>query len=218
MESVIDRTPPSPRATSKLVYRWTRDLHCYAGLFLSPFVLVYALSTVFLNHAFLPWGGRSAPADTARAVRVSPPRSENSLELAKAVRRELGIVGEIGYVNYRPRNARLSFPIERPGYAVNVRVDLATMLATVERRETGVWDGLVYLHKMPGPHNVAIRGNWVITRYWGWLADVTVYVLLFLTASGVYLWTVLKADRRAGLLFLGSGMAAFVALVAAIVL
>jgi hypothetical protein len=216
MEPVVDQPPPL--STSKTVYRWTRDLHCYAGLFLSPFLLVYALSTVFLNHAFLPWGERRVAVETKSAVRLSLPQSENSLDLAKSVRRELGIVGEIGYVNYRPKDSRLSFPIERPGHAANVRVDLATMMATVESRETGVWDGLIYLHRMPGPHNVAIRGNWIITRYWGWLADVTVYLLLFLTASGVYLWTVLKADRRTGLLFLGSGVAAFVALVGVIVL
>jgi hypothetical protein len=57
----------------------------------------------------------------------------------------------------------------------------------------------------------------VFTRIWGWLADGTVYVLLFLTASGIYLWTVLKADRRAGLIFLGTGMVCFIAIVLAIV-
>ena len=32
-------------------YRWTRDLHLYFGLFISPFVLLFAGSVFFLNHA-----------------------------------------------------------------------------------------------------------------------------------------------------------------------
>lgn len=43
------------------MYRWTRNLHLYVGLFLSPFVLVYAASAVLLNHAYLPWEGAGAP-------------------------------------------------------------------------------------------------------------------------------------------------------------
>jgi hypothetical protein len=32
------------------VYGWIRDLHLYAGLFVSPFVLLFAASVFFLNH------------------------------------------------------------------------------------------------------------------------------------------------------------------------
>jgi hypothetical protein len=54
-------------------------------------------------------------------------------------------------------------------------------------------------------------------RFWAWLADAAVYLLLFSTASGVYLWTVLRAERRTGLLFLGGGVLSFVLVVAAVV-
>jgi hypothetical protein len=35
--------------------------------------------------------------------------------------------------------------------------------------------------------------------------------------SGVYLWTVLRADRRTGLIFLGAGVVSFFSLLFAIV-
>jgi hypothetical protein len=70
---------------------------------------------------------------------------------------------------------------------------------------------------MPGPHNANIRGNWPFTRLWGWLADTTVYLLLFLSATGVYLWTALRAERRAGLVVLGAGALSFAVIVAALV-
>ena len=196
--------------------RWVRDLHLYLGLFSSPFVLLYAVSAVQLNHSLMPWGGRAGIAAPPRTVRVVVTPSDSGLAIADQVRRQLGIRGEIGYVNRKMDGSRVSFPIERPGHTTQVRVDLATGLATVEQKETGVWDALIYQHKMPGPHNANIRGNWVFTVRWGWLADATVYLILFLTVSGVYLWTAFRAERRTGLVVAGAGALTFVALIVAI--
>ena len=35
-------------------YLIIRDLHLYAGLFISPFVLVFAISVFYLVHAWVP--------------------------------------------------------------------------------------------------------------------------------------------------------------------
>lgn len=203
-------------AQLKSPYRLTRDLHLYFGLFVSPFVLVYAISAILLNHAYLPWGGDDGAVETRR-IDIRIPDDTNSLEVAKQVREQIGERGEIGFVNRNRRNQRLSFPIEVPGATTTVRVDLRTGVAEVERKATGVWAGMVYLHKMPGPHNVGIRGNWILTRVWGWVADGSVYLLLFVSASGVYLWAVLRAERKAGLVLLGAGALSFMLLVVGIV-
>jgi hypothetical protein len=202
---------------AKPVYRWTRSLHLYLGLFVSPYVLIFSLSVLFLNHAALPWGGEEGAAKETRTRRVSVADRENSLELASEVQRQIGVPGEIDFINRNEKEHRLSFPITSPGEKSSIKVDLATGLATIETRKTGVWDAMVYLHKMPGPHNASVRGNWLYTRMWAWLADWTVYLVLFVTASGVYLWTAVKAERRAGLLFLGAGMLSFVLLVVGLV-
>jgi len=55
---------------------------------------------------------------------------------------------------------------------------------------------------MPGQHNAAIRGNVWFMRFWRWLADITVYLVLFISISGIYLWLVLRAERRIGLALL----------------
>jgi hypothetical protein len=80
----------------------------------------------------------------------------------------------------------------------------------------GMWESLAYLHKMPGPHNVAIRGNWIGTRAWKVLADATIYLVVFITISGVYLWWALKAERRVGLILLGAGAVTMFGLIFAI--
>lgn len=202
---------------AKSVYRFTRDLHLYAGLFVSAFVLVYAVSAIQLNHSLMPWGGRGVHPSESRVARVAVVDAENGLDVARQVQQQIRVPGEIGYVSRKPGTQRISFPIETPGRTTSVRVDLATGLATIERKDTGVWDAMIYLHKMPGPHNANIRGNWIFTRLWGWLADASVYLLLFLSASGIYLWTVAKAERRTGLLFLGAGVLSFFVIVIGIV-
>jgi hypothetical protein len=58
---------------------------------------------------------------------------------------------------------------------------------------------------MPGPHNIAIRGNWIGTQTWRVFADVTIYLLLFISSSGVYLWWAVKAERRTGSAILAAG-------------
>jgi hypothetical protein len=193
---------------ARRLYAPTRDLHLYLGLFVSPFIVLYSVTVVLLNHAYMPWGGEAAEAETRSAI-VTVARQENSLDMARSVREQLGIAAEIGYVNLDPAEGRLSFPLEKPGERSMVRVNLRTGETEIERRETGVWDAMIYLHRMPGPHNVAIRGNWLFTRLWGWLADATVYLTLFATATGVYLWAVIRAERKAGLIFLGSGALSF---------
>lgn len=197
-------------------YQWTRELHLHLGLFVSPFVLVFALSVIFLNHAWLPWGGDEEGTAGMRHATVTLSDEPDNLALARQIQRQIGVAGEIDFINRNLQRQRLSFPITRPGHRTMVRVDLTSGATEVEHRETGVWDAMVYLHKMPGPHNVSVRGNWLMTRIWGWLADATVYLLLFVTASGVYLWAVLKAYRRAGLIFLGTGVLSFFGIVASI--
>ncbi len=77
----------------------------------------------------------------------------------------------------------------------------------------GLSESISYLHKMPGPHNVAIRGNWIGTQAWRVLADATIYLLLFISLSGVYLWWAIKAERRIGLALLSVGGVTFFGLI-----
>jgi hypothetical protein len=97
-----------------------------------------------------------------------------------------------------------------------VDLDLEARSAVITERVTGVWGATVFLHKMPGPHNVMMRGNWIYTRIWKWFADATVYLMLFISLSGIYLWAVLRAERRIGLALLAGGAFSFFGLVYAL--
>jgi hypothetical protein len=199
------------------VYRWIRDLHLYFGLFISPFVLLFAASVFYLNHGKLLIG--SLPAETYRNLRIPEGfdrlKGREAVERAREILPQVQAAGEIGFIRYVAKDRHLIFPVTGGRIEATVNVDLGEHSATVTRRTTSLWESLAYLHKMPGPHNVAIRGNWVGTRIWKWFADTTIYLILFISISGIYLWWTIKAERRVGLALLTAGVVTFLGLISA---
>jgi hypothetical protein len=199
-----------------LLYRWTRDLHLYFGLFISPFVLLFALSVFYLNHGKLIPGDLPS-AETTRTLQIPDGfdrvKGREAVNLARELLPQVGVAGEIGFLRYVPKDRHLIFPVSKSGSEAIVDVDLDARAATVTRRRMSFWESISYLHKMPGPHNVAIRGNWVGMRTWRWVADSTIYLLLFISISGLYLWWTIRTERRIGFALLTAGAATLVAFV-----
>lgn len=199
--------------THRSVYTWTRDLHLYVGLFISPFLLVFSVSVLFLNHAKVDTGQWTS-TETVQPVQIpqgiETAQGPAAIAAAKAIRAQVQLDGEVGFTRFSRSTRHFIFPVSKPGLEANVDVDVSAGSATVKRRRTGVMEALAYLHKMPGPHNVNIRGNWFGTRVWGLFADLTIYLTLFITISGLYIWWALRAERRIGLAMLAAGALTFV--------
>jgi hypothetical protein len=202
-------------------YLVSRDLHLYVGLFLSPFVLVFSVSVLYLVHGL---AGRPAPgpSDSSRTVQVSVPpdlpqlQGRARVDRLRPVLEQLGIHGEVDFVGHIANERRLIVPVRLPDRDTVLNIEYAQGTATVSSRRHALSDALVYLHKMPGPHNADVRGNSGLIRMWRVAADGTAWLLLFVTMSGIYLWVALRAERRAGLLLIVAGAATFWGLVYAI--
>ena len=195
-------------------YRIIRDLHLYLGLFISPFVLVFAISVFFLVHCWLPRFG--SVTSTTRVVSALPlPEGLRTLsgrpliEALKPVLEKAGVRGEVGFVRHVVKEEMLIIPVIIPGRETTVSLSLSHGEATIETRETGLADALVTLHKSPGQHGPDIRMNWFYMKAWRGMADATVYLVLFVSFSGIYLWYVLRAERAAGLILLCAGVLSF---------
>jgi hypothetical protein len=203
-------------------YRLIRDLHLYLGLLISPFVLVFAISVFFLVHSWLPRIG--SVTSTKRVVSVSPlPEGLRTLsgrpliEALKPVLEKAGVRGEFGFVRRLVKEEKLVIPVTIPGRETTVSLSLGTGEATIETRETGLADAFVTLHKSPGQHGPDIRINWFCMKAWRWMADATVYLILFVSVSGIYLWYVLRAERAAGLILLCAGALSFLGMAYALI-
>ncbi len=203
-------------------YAITRDLHLYLGLFLAPFVMVFSVSVFFLVHAWVP-GQNNKPGPPRAVADVAFPANIESLDgraRVDALRTALpamGVAGEIGFVRHIPKERRLVFPVSVPGRETSVELNLATHTARITQRDSGIWDGLVALHKSPGQHLFNIRMNWFPMLVWRWFADATVYLVFFISISGVYLWAVMRAERGPGLALLAAGVLSFIGIVYAVI-
>ncbi len=193
---------------TKRFYQWTRTLHLYLGLFISPFLLLYAVSTIYLNRSLRP-----KPVDEQRGtVPLQLDPGLEGMDLVNRVLDQLELSGEIAGRG-RVQNNQTVIRVARPGMVKVVTVNLDQQQATIIERSNGLLGAINYLHFNPGLHRVP---NWGMTRFWGWLADTTVYVTLFLTLTGIYLWLFIKAERKIGWIMLGGGFASFVSLILAI--
>jgi hypothetical protein len=201
------------------LYLLTRDLHLYCGLFLSPFVLVFSVSVFYLVHGLAqrPPPRASDTPRTAANLRIPPDiarlQGRARVDALRPVLEQLDVRGEVDFVRHVANEHRLIVPVRLPDRDTIVSLDYDKRTAIVTSRRQSLGDALVYLHKMPGPHNVDVRGNSRIMRLWRVLADATVYLLLFITLSGIYLWTALRAERRIGLMLILAGAVTFGGLV-----
>jgi len=201
------------------LYLITRDLHLYVGLIISPFILLFAVSVFFLVHG-PPNRAMPVQSDESRtATGVTIPTGAARLqgrarvEALRPVLDSLGVNGEVDFIRHVAREHRLVIPVRVPGRETTVTLDYEQGTAIVSSRTQPFSDALVYLHKTPGPHNVDVRGNSPFMRLWRVLADATVYLLMFTTISGFYLWISLRAERRVGIALLLAGGCSFFGLV-----
>ena len=195
-------------------YRLILDLHLYSGLFITPFMLVFAISVFFLVHSWLP--RLAAETSTTRVVSAVPLPGDlaklSGRPLIDALRPALekaGVRGEVGFIRHMVKEGKLIIPVTIPGRETTVSISITNREATIVTREAGLASALVTLHKSPGQHGPGIRMNWFYMRVWRWMADTTVYLILFISVSGVYLWYVLRAERTVGIILLFAGALSF---------
>ena len=134
------------RSRSTGLYRWTRQLHLYFRLFICPYILIFAATTLMLNHR---WEAEIQVEKTSVPVKIE--EGLEDFEQAKRILQQLDLSGEI---HLHPRTAQnpLHVRVEKPGERTIVAVDLGRQIADVQRQRRDLAGALYYLHFNPGPH------------------------------------------------------------------
>jgi hypothetical protein len=153
-----------------------------------------------LNHRW-----QQLPQEFTFTVPVQIDDSLKGPQLVSQLTKQLKLHGEI-IGNGVVRDNKSMIVVMRPGATRRIVVDTKARQAEVTLRTFGFLETMRYLHMNPGPHKPT---RWIFGKLWGWVADTTVYVTLFLTVSGVFMWLVLKSERRNGLVALGAGCLSF---------
>ncbi len=204
---------------AKGFYLWSRDIHLYVGLFASHYVIVFALSTILLNHNWNSTGGGEVKEWEAQGELAEglEPR-----ELGFHIVQQLGLQGEVGQARKIPAARAQLFPgqevfqtgVNKLGQNTRIEVEPETGVARIRQTTTGAKRAIIEMHMRPGPHSPRSFMNWIFSKIWAALSDSVVYMLIFLSISGIYLWFVLKAERKIGWIMTAAGLGSFAFIIA----
>lgn len=191
------------------IMRWT---HSYTGLFLIPWLLVYAISAFCLNHG--PWINKTFKIgppqwQLQREVSFAPDETfpERPAEQAKTLMQHLGLSGAHRVL---PASTPQRMMIMRPSGAGNYRIIWQRQkdLVRVERQP---FSALRLVHALH------FRGSYRQRDFahiaWAVIVDAVSISLCLWIISGVYIWFRKPRQRLAGGVCLGAGCVLFVVLV-----
>jgi hypothetical protein len=179
-----------------------RRAHLYMGLFLLPWVVMFGVSSIPLNHV-----ASSAPVTWTRVAEhrfdaPMPDAGENLRPIGRQMMNRAGVGG--GYFVNRANPRQVN--VNHPDFLTPVRIIYYAdeRRLTVEHRDFSVRQFITGMHFRGG---YDMDGFW--DSVWALVVDIVSVGLVLWIATGVYMWWHLPSTRRWGWLALGSGALAF---------
>ena len=199
---------PSPGQSSSGVSHLVRRIHMYLGLFLAPWMLMYALSTLAMAHRpfVQSFYATEKPAfKVEREMDYSRSFATAMTTQAKAdlILQDLGLEGRHSVPNVKD-GAPIIINRQHALASRRIKFDPATSRITIEREEFRSLNFLERLHRRRGfqdPH--------VVEDTWAFSVDLTVLTLVFWGLSGIWLWWGIRQTRAWGAISLAFGIALF---------
>ena len=202
---------PDPGAVVPLraISRVVRRTHLYLGLFLAPWMLMYALSTAVMNHRefFQSFYPSKTPAmvkerelDYSRAFTSD----QTPAQMAELILHDIGLAG-----THRVSGGRNGNPlvIDRQHAFAPRRLtwNFATGKLLIEKQEFRSASWLERMHRRRG-----YQQPYALEDAWAFSVDAAMIGTVFWCLSGIWLWWELKPTRLYGALCGVVGVVAFV--------
>ncbi len=189
-----------------LIFRRT---HLYLGLLLMPWMLVYAVSTLMLNHRGITQALRASDPQWVqlwqKEYHLALPESGASLrDTAAKVIAEHGFSGAFG-VNRQGQSLNINlFKFWRPQRLI-YQIDQNQLIA--EEKKFSWAELTLRMHFRTGYGQPGFLNN-----LWPLAVDLYCLTSLIWVATGLYLWWKIPIVRRAGWLAIAGGLLAFIIL------
>lgn len=184
-----------------------RRTHLYLALFLAPWVLMYTLSTLVMNHRefFLEKQGRGpAPLLRERELTYHATLKENTplRDIARQILAAVDLDGAHS-VNRRPDGAIV---IQRQDLLAPRRLTYtpADQKLVIEKAEPRANALLERFHRRRG-----YATGYLIDTVWAVSVDLVIIAMVFWAVSGLWMWWEMKATRLIGLAGTLAGAAVF---------
>ena len=180
-----------------------RRIHLYLALFLTLWMLMYAVSTVTMNHR--SWfeqyyGERAVQWEKVSEERFAFP-NRDSLSRQEAAENILSHLGIKGAHTVRGRlERRITITRENPWDTRRVTHTASDSLLKVERRTGRLSVILESLHRRRGYHHSILSED-----LWAVSVDLVIVAMLFWAGSGIWLWWEMSVTRQLGSIALVAG-------------
>lgn len=215
MNATTTDTPVTPTTQAVGISRLVRRIHMFTGLFLAPWMIMYALSTLVMSHheSVNSFYGSERPVlvkDRELDYSRSFPSSQTPDAIAQQILNDLGMDGAhsvSGGANGTP------LVIQRQHAMPQRRLtfDAAKGKILIEREEFRTPTILERLHRRRGYNQ-----PYALEDTWGFTVDVAVVTMVFWSLSGIWLAWELKTTRVWGALSFVLGLGLFVVFAALI--
>ena len=199
---------PTPEITVSRVSRLVRRVHMFTGLFLGPWMLMYAFSTLVMTHresvlSFYPSKTPALVKERELDYTRTFPATATREQIGQQILHDLGLDGTqdvSGGQNGKP----LVVTRQHALTTRRITFDPATSKIVIEREEFRASTFLARMHRRRGYGN-----PYALEDTWGFTVEMTAVALVFWSLSGIWLWWELKSTSRWGGLSLVAGWALF---------
>ena len=184
---------------------FVRRAHLYTGLFLLPWVIMFGVSTIPINH--------QAP-EAVEWTRIAehpfdaplPGPSDNLRPLGRLMMNAAGIEGGYWVYQVNPRQVETGHPDFLSPVRLNYLLQETRLI--VERRPFSLRPFLTGMHTRGG-YDMGGVGDSV----WAVFVDLLCAGLILWIGSGIYMWWGLPSTRRWGWIALGCGGVCFTVII-----
>ncbi len=185
-----------------------RRLHIHLGLFLIMFIWLFFVSGLILNHGSWKFARfYENRKENNKVFVISNALFRDDNEMIRLIEAKLKIVGEVSQFK-KDTAGFVNFSISSPGLINNISINSQTGYGTLKVTQYNFWGKLRTLHTFNGmdKNNPIIKPNWIITKLWRIMMDITAVILIILSLGSWVMWFNVRREYKLGYFFIIAGL------------
>ena len=188
----------SPHVSRAHFLRWLRRMHGWVGLWGAVLGLLFGLTGFLLNHRAVMKIPALQMEQSQFELELPHPAPGNAKEFANLMQREFALKQPAYKIHDEPAKpiawgdrklvqpAQWKAEFHLPHYSLTADYWVGNQFVSVKRQDVNAWGFLMRLHK-----GVGLNAGWIL------LVDSLAGAMIFLSITGVLLWTKMRGSRLA---------------------